>query len=76
MQKRFTPSQSKELQELGYTGGDTIGDAIEYLGENWFDIIMTEHKNGKDIGYPIPEALSDELHQKIKDQLVDKINSR
>ena len=32
MKKRLLSKQTKELRALGYTGGDRIGDLIEFLG--------------------------------------------
>ena len=34
MKKRLLSKQTKELRKLGYTGGDRIGDLIEYLGDD------------------------------------------
>lgn len=69
MKKTLTDAEMLELRQLGYLGGATIGDLIEFL---YINAKITSEMTRSFISWPNREELIDHLYNFIKDILEDK----
>ena len=69
MKKECTQAQLKELKALGYTGGNTIGDFIEFLGDDWIGLYNETFSAMVVEDYMPVEEMCDHLWEACKNKL-------
>lgn len=72
MKKYITEQQLKEIQDLGYKGGNSIGDLIEFLGDKWDLEVDISNSAAPEVILPKNNDLCDALWQAVKKRLNTK----